>query len=217
LPSWRYIHNKVSLGPGRSRQRAIRTARGQFVAFLDSDDIWLPEKLKYQMACFRDPAIVWSHTAFTGMGDKGKVYAANASFKMFKDEIFSVYEKMDVWWKRLLPDPTPCTSSVVVRRKALKEIGDIDVKFLRLGDDTDLWLRLAQRFGRPAVRYINKRLVKYRVHQQQSCWPVLYKLFSSGAVSKWQVVGDREGAVLLDSAWFMVKWAKENHLPFVRR
>src|SRR5262249_52759335 len=52
--------------PARGRNIAMRSARGQFLAYLDSDDVWLPEKLTLQLeSLLRTPSRAWSYTRFT--------------------------------------------------------------------------------------------------------------------------------------------------------
>lgn len=50
-PRVRYLKNDTNLGAARSRERGVQLAQGEYVAFLDSDDYWTPDKLRKQLAC----------------------------------------------------------------------------------------------------------------------------------------------------------------------
>jgi glycosyltransferase involved in cell wall biosynthesis len=58
--------------PAAARNAALRAARGEFIALLDSDDVWLPHKLELQIAALRAPGKhQWSYTAFTEIDADG--------------------------------------------------------------------------------------------------------------------------------------------------
>lgn len=122
--------------PGAVRNAACQAARGEYIAFLDSDDLWLPTKLALQVASLRaHPERGWGHTAFSAIDETGELLAGARSR----------------WWpaaegwilERLIKMETVIAiPSVIVRRRLFEQLGGFDLK-QRMCEDYDLWLRLA--------------------------------------------------------------------------
>lgn len=60
----RYFHNEHNSGAALTRNRALREARGEWIAFLDSDDLWTPEKLEYQLRFMEEHGYSLSYTEY---------------------------------------------------------------------------------------------------------------------------------------------------------
>jgi glycosyltransferase involved in cell wall biosynthesis len=123
-------------GPGAARNLGILHTQGEFVAFLDADDLWLPEKLAKQveyMGCH--PDVVLAYTDFSRGEDPRKSNGARLSNYRHKGSghLFS----------GLLRENFVATPSVLVRRHALAASGLFDPT-LTGAEDRDLWLRLAR-------------------------------------------------------------------------
>jgi glycosyltransferase involved in cell wall biosynthesis len=145
----RYIH-QPNQGKASAQNRGVREARGTYVALLDDDDVWLPDKLAIQLAAFEaapDIGFVCGEAWFvTATGEPIAIWSRTASNR----ECFeSLYQENFIQH-----------STVVVRRDLLERVGGLDVS-LRTTEDYDLWLRLARH---APFRYIDRPLVKYRQH-----------------------------------------------------
>src|SRR5690606_29390012 len=104
------VYFKVSNGgPAKARNYGIEMATGEYIAFLDSDDIWLPSKLEKQIDLMQKNHLVWSHTkyeVFDEVRDKTERFFKVIENSSFKGTVFPKCLKR-------LHIATPC---VIVRR-----------------------------------------------------------------------------------------------------
>lgn len=145
-PRLRYIR-QANAGQPKTKNRGIAESRGEFIAFLDADDIWLLDKLERQMPLFADPQVGVVYCRRTWMDEQGGVLPGNERTLrrgFVLDHIFI--------------DNFVCFSSSVVRRRLLIEHGVFD-ETLPMGIDYDLWIRLAIRCK---FDYVDAPLVRYR-------------------------------------------------------
>ncbi len=145
-------------GPAAARNTGIRGARGEYIAFLDSDDLYLPEHLQEQLA-------------FMKSGGYDFVYADALLFGRSPLAGYTFMELVpsegEVTFENLLAAQcTVITSTVVARKQPILDAGLFDEKHTCIipAEDYDLWLRLAQRGTRMA--YQQKPLIKHRKHAE---------------------------------------------------
>ncbi len=136
-------------GAGAARNRAIMESTGTFLAFLDADDEWLPEKLERSMSYLEgsDYRLV-AHDYWTGENEQAVHHDCEKRFREGRDAFATLYRK------GYIP-----SCSVVARRDAVIAAGGFDPG-LRNAQDFDLWLAMLREpgtpflvFGEPLLRY----------------------------------------------------------------
>lgn len=141
-----YHLQERNMGAAAARNTALSIAKGRFVAFLDSDDIWKEDKLERQLRLLCEKNGAFAFTAIEMIDDDGKLVKKKRKVK----------EK--VTYKFLLHNTMIPTSSVVVDRGKL---GDFTMPLRRSGQDYATWLKLLR--GGTIAYGINEALVQYRV------------------------------------------------------
>lgn len=140
-------------GSGKARNTGIRMTTGEFVAFLDADDIWMPQKLEKQMSFFKnnpDIDLVYTNaTVINNIGQEKWPYVKKREYH---------FPPEDIYRQLLLRNFIPF-SSVVARRKVIAEVGYF-VDVIKYSEDSDLLIRIAKDYR---IKYLNEFLTKYRV------------------------------------------------------
>jgi glycosyltransferase involved in cell wall biosynthesis len=146
----RYIRQENS-GPAAARNRGIRESRGNYIAFLDADDEWLPGKLQLQHSALRDnPALGFCFTDMSHWVDGSELHRSYLHERGYR------FVSSGRIYDSLLRECFVFTPSVVVPRAVLDEVGLFD-ETLRIAEDYDLWLRIADT---QEVLFIDRPLVK---------------------------------------------------------
>jgi len=133
-------------GVAKARNNGISQATGDWIAFLDADDIWLPGKLHAQMAMLADaPGTRMVYTAWQvwTCSDPAPTpgYIAELAVRSSDARLWS---GASGWvYPQLLLDCVVWTSTVLAHRSVFAEVGQFDPT-LRIGEDWDLWLRASR-------------------------------------------------------------------------
>jgi len=142
----RYVH-QPNAGVSAARNRGIREADGDWVAFLDADDEWLPEKLGRQMELLTTrPDLRWCgcRPAYVRAGESTPAQIPPSLLEVLRAPAAVAF--FDSVRRGLVFQP----SGVLVQRAVLQEAGGFD-ETLRVNEDRDLWWRIA--FRHPSVGY----------------------------------------------------------------
>ena len=141
-------------GVAIARNTGILNTSSEYIALLDSDDEWLPQKLEMQMEIIEERKdICLVHTNDIRVSEEGTfLYIDEPKIKYLSGKISKYL---------LLRKAAVKTSTVLLRRKCLDKVGLFDTFLSKLGvEDRDLWIRFTKYFN---AYYIDKPLVKYLV------------------------------------------------------
>lgn len=144
----RYVRSD-RLGQSRAKNLGVGLSRGEFIAFLDADDAWLPTKLEQQLALFRgnpDLGVVFCRRKL--IDESGTLLTASRSASMARGRVLS----------EMFVQNFVCFSSVIVRREVFSHVGRFDPQW-DLAIDYDLWLRVAKHHS---FDFVDEELVLYR-------------------------------------------------------
>ncbi len=194
----RYL-KQAHAGSAVARNRGIMNASGDYVAFLDSDDMWLPEKLDKQISlAVEHPGSVLIYCDFH-RSEKLEVDLTSGLAGRKHWQVGSEFQS-------LLRQNFLHTSSVVVPRAALAASGLFDPKLIN-AQDWDLWLRLA---ASGEFRFVDEVLSFYRLHPTQSVRSTKYArnlIFADEIVlARWggdQRAADQVKAKLREDLWVL--------------
>ncbi len=151
--SVRYIYQN-NAGPAAARNHGITSANSEFIAFLDSDDIWIPSKLEQQIRRFLQDDTI-------GLVASGYCFCSE-NMEHRKDYTVEKFSSKYISFKDLLSENYVGTSSAVVRRDCFEKVGYFDESMV-FGEDWNLWLRIARQYK---VAYVAAVLCKYREHDR---------------------------------------------------
>lgn len=154
---------QTNAGVSASRNKGIGIATGEYIAFLDADDRWLPQKLEHQTKVLvANPHVGLIATDRAEVNAKGDLLLASL-FK--KQGLYDVFENLH-------GSPVPNalsslirvnfipTSSVLVRKSILEKVGVFDTT-IRYGEDLELWARIALEYE---IVCLPEVLIYYRRH-----------------------------------------------------
>ncbi|MEA5463860.1 glycosyltransferase [Leptothoe sp. PORK10 BA2] len=145
-----HIVTQSNAGVSASRNRGINMAKGDFIAFLDSDDLWLPHKLADQMIALQSKSQAAVAYSWTDYIDQDGHFLRQGYYCNFEG---NVHQRL------LLGSFLESGSNPLIRRTALESVGGFD-ESLSTCEDWDLWIRLALQYEFVVVPQVH---VQYRV------------------------------------------------------
>jgi len=189
------VHEKRGGAAAVTRNTGIREARGEFIALLDQDDLWLPDKLAWQIATLQnDPSIILTFCHYQ---------CVDAGSKLIDEPVPPTVEA-DVLRQLIGRNIIQCPSLVLLRREMLDRIGLFDER-IRGTSDWDLYLRAA---AAGPIHLDRRTMAFYRRHDQQWSGDRLMSL--NGAVRMMQKTSGWIGGVRPDLKKLVHRaWAKQ--------
>lgn len=181
----RLIELQENSGAAIARNTAIQNARGRYIAFLDSDDLWHPEKLEKQVAFMQEKDIAFSFTSYKIINENG----------IETEKIIQVPKEID--YRGLLKNTIIGCLTVMLD---VNKVGLVQMPNIRTRQDTALWLSILKR-GYKAYG-IQEPLAKYR-KVRGSISSNKLKM----AKQNWRMYRDLENLSVLYASWCFVNYA----------
>lgn len=180
----RYIELEKNSGVAVARNRGIEEAKGNYIAFLDSDDLWKKDKLETQVQFMQEHQYAFTFTSYDLIDEAGNKL----------NKCVEVPEKID--YDTLLYN-TPIFTCTVMYDK--EQMGDISMPQLANGEDVATWLRMLKKV--PYAYGIQECLVSYRNRKQS---------LSSGVVTKltrrWKIYRESEELTFINAGVLYIKY-----------
>ncbi|GAB6053423.1 glycosyltransferase [Magnetospira thiophila] len=134
-----------------ARNTALAACNGDFIAFIDADDVWFPDKISRQLACLAEaPAAGMCHTAATKIDGNGIPFGTLEIQEAYQGNCFLT----------LLRQNGIILSSAMIRRAVLEKVHGFDDSFRSVAD-WEFWIRVSQDFAFAALA---APLLNYRYH-----------------------------------------------------
>ncbi len=146
----KYIRHEKNLGACAARNTGIQLANGEFIAFLDDDDEWLPEKIEKQIKKFvnEDVALVYCGNYTINSANNEKIIS---NTQYHNGYVFDIL---------IFDNFISSCSYPLIRKSVIKELGGFDIK-MPAAQDLELWLRIAKKYK---IDYVPEPLVNYYIH-----------------------------------------------------
>jgi len=177
------IQLNKSSGPAVARNVAIKEAKGRYIAFLDADDLWYPEKLEKQITFMKENNLVFTYSAYELIDEYDN------SIGKFAPPSFITYENM----------LKTCSVGCLTAIYDTKKLGKL---FMPLIDKEDygLWLKILKKIN--STKGLNEVLAKYRIRKKSVSSNKL-----KAAKYQWKIYRNVENLNLIKSIYYFLHYA----------
>lgn len=183
-PRLKLIRRTTNGGPAVARNAALEQAKGRYIAFLDHDDLWLPEKLVRQLTFMAEKHCAISYTAYRRIGETG----ARAGRV--------IHAPAELSYRALLKNTAICNMTSMVDQDMTGPIRVPEVPY----DDYLLWLSLLKKGHRACG--LDQDLGRFRVVRGSAS-----SRKTNAVLWVWRIYRENEGLGFLESAWYLANYA----------
>ncbi len=148
----KYLWQENSGAPARPKNKGIKESKGKYIAFLDHDDEWLPEKLEKQLVLFEKQ----KNSKLRFVSSWGLIFNAKEN-QTYEHKI---KKRGNVFQELLANNFILSCSSIFLKKEIFESVGFFDEN-LKFSDDWEMWIRIAQKYE---FDFINEALFKYYWH-----------------------------------------------------
>lgn len=141
------VLRQKNAGPAAARNRGIAESRGDFIAFLDADDVWLPGKASMQVRYLQNhPEVGVVYGDFRHWSPQADGTFSKPPLFISEKAPFAVFPEHSGWiYNALLFDNVVHIITAMLRRSVIEAVGGLD-ETLPTGEDYDFWLRISRQF-----------------------------------------------------------------------
>lgn len=175
---------RINSGPAIARNYSISKAKGRFIAFLDSDDIWYPDKLKIQLNFMLENEFTFTFTAYDKINEEGNY-------------VGSIKAPAEVTYNDLLKT---CSIGCLTVIYDTSKIGKIYMPLIKKRQDFALWLKILKII--PKAYGLNTPLSKYRIMSNS----VSSNKFKASNY-QWKVYREIENLSVISSIYYFVYYS----------
>jgi teichuronic acid biosynthesis glycosyltransferase TuaG len=160
-----FIYNKKNVGAGYSRNIGIKKARGDLIAFLDCDDLWIRNKLRKQLRFMKQKKADFSYTAYDIINEKSRIIGHRVV-------------KSNLTYQDLINNCDIGLSTVIAKKKLFNNFSKFSN--LKTKEDYELWLKLLKK--KVVFHGFNMKLAKWRSTKNSLSSNIMQKIIDAFTV-----------------------------------
>lgn len=150
----KYIFQEHTGHPAPTRNTGIKIAKGEYIAFLDSDDLWFPQKLEIQINFLKQNKNI-------SMVSTNGIIILKEGIRNF----FPINENLIISFKEQIKTNLVIASSVLIKKNVINNVGLMDENIADFIEDYDYWLRVLRFKDNSILILMKNYLIKYRIHE----------------------------------------------------
>lgn len=177
------IQLKEKHGPGGARNKAIEAAKGNYITFLDADDLWMPHKLKTQLDFMHRHDLAFTYASYKLINEKG-------------DEIGKFHTKETISYEGILKT---CSIGCLTAIYNVDKLGKIYMKHMMKGEDYTAWLQIMKTIK--TTKGIVEPLAYYRILNVSASSDKI-----KAAKAQWYVYRQTEKLNIFKSIYYFVHY-----------